>query len=321
VNKRKSENINCDLSAKTAILEIQLYIEAIEENSLLFDEKKFDERTEVIDFIEFQVIGQIEALLQRTSDPDKLNLLKYRAEKAKFILEEIDVRLFQKLQENIRINGYIGKEFKNLVNEYFDFNLNYSGQHEEIGYDNLDIFINRLFPLQTMPEQTKDLEPEMVYYQKTPARIVFELVGKSHFMKEEVFVDLGSGLGQVAILVNLLTGITTKGIEFEPAFCDYARHCAAELSLSNVSFINIDARQADYSGGTIFFMFTPFKGEIMREVLEILRKESLLRKIKIITYGPCTAQVALQSWLDFAGPKEDSIYKLGVFTSFQSTTV
>jgi hypothetical protein len=63
-------------------------------------------------------------------------------------------------------------------------------------------------------------------------------------------------------------------------------------------------------------MFTPFKGEILQEVLEILRKESLLRKIKIITYGPCTAQVALQSWLDFAVPKDDNIYKLGVFTSF-----
>lgn len=106
-------------------------------------------------------------------------------------------------------------------------------------------------------------------------------------------------MGQVAILVNLLAGITTKGIEFEPSFCEYAKGCVAELSLSNVSFINIDARKADYYEGTIFFMFTPFKGEILREVLEILRKESLLRKIKIITYGPCTAQVALENWLDW----------------------
>jgi hypothetical protein len=171
-------------------------------------------------------------------------------------------------------------------------------------------------PLQTIPEQAKDLEPEMVYYQKTPARIVFELVEESHFMKEDVFFDLGSGLGQVAILVNLLTGITVMGIEFEPAFCDYARDCAVELNLSNVTFINIEARTADYSGGTIFFMFTPFRGEMMQEVLEILRREALLRKIKIITYGPCTAQVALQNWLHSASPIDDNIYKLTFFTSF-----
>lgn len=298
------------------IFEIQTFIEEIEKDSLLYEEKNFDKRMEAIDFIEFQVIDQIEGLLQKTIQPDKLILLKHSAEKVKCKLEEIDINLFQKLQTNIQIGKYTGKEFKNLINEYIDFNLDYN-ENEEVGYDNLDIFINGLSHLQTMPQQTIDLEPEMVYYQKTPARIVFELVEKSHFIKEDVFFDLGSGLGQVAILVNLLTGITVKGIEFEPAFCNYAKYCAAELNLSNVTFINADARKADYSEGTIFFMFTPFKGEILQEVLEILRKESLSRKIKIITYGPCTAQVALQSWLDFAAPKDDSIYTLGVFTSFK----
>ncbi|PSL46287.1 histone methylation protein DOT1 [Chitinophaga niastensis] len=298
------------------IFEIQSYIGTIEKNVSLYEEKNFDKRIEVIDFIGFQVIDQMEELLRKTAQPDKLISLKYRAEKVKAELEEIDINLFQRLQANIRMERYTGKKFKSLINEYVDFNLDYNEHQEETGYDNLDIFINGLSPFQTMPEQTKDLEPEMVYYQKTPARIVFELVEKSHFKKEDVFFDLGAGLGQVAILVNLLAGITAKGVEFEPAFCDYARDCAAELNLSNVTFINVDARKADYSDGTIFFMFTPFKGEILQEVLAMLRKESLLRKIKIITYGPCTAQVALQSWLDCATPADDNVYKLAVFSSF-----
>lgn len=297
------------------IFEIQSYIKAIEKNPLLYEEKNVDKRIEVIDFIEFQVIGQIEELLLKTAQPDQLILLKYRAEKVIAELEEIDFNLFQKLHAKIRTGGYTGKEFKNLVNEYIDFDLNDKEHQEEPGYDSLDIFINGLSSFQTMPEQTKDLEPEMVYYQKTPARIVFELVEKTHFTKEDVFFDLGSGLGQVAILVNLLAGVTVKGVEFEPAFCDYARDCAAELNLPNVTFINVDARKADYSEGTVFFMFTPFKGEIMEEVLAILRNESLRRKIKIITYGPCTVQVALQSWLHSAPSEDDNIYKLSTFTS------
>lgn len=295
--------------------EIQSYIEKIEKDTLLRQKKNFDKRMEVIDFIDFRVIDQIEELLQKTGEPDKLLLLKYRVEKVKVELEEIDINLFQKLQAKIQTGRYTGKEFKKLVNEYTGFNLDHNEHQEEPGYDNLDIFINGLFPLQTMPEPTKDLAPEMVYYQKTPARIVFELAEKSHFTKDDVFFDLGSGLGQVAILINLLTGVTVKGIEFEPAFCDYAADCAAALNLSNVTFINVDARKADYSEGTIFFMFTPFMGEMLQEVLEILRKESLQRKIKIISYGPCTAQVALQSWLDFATPKDNNSYKLAVFTS------
>ena len=315
MTKKGSDIINCDSPTKGRGFEIEPHIKAIEKNAALYEEKSFDKRIEAIDFIEFHVIDQIEGLLRKADQPDELIGLKYRAEKIKSELEEIDINLFQKLQANIRSGGYTGKGFKNLINEYVDFNLDHNEHQEEIGYDNLDIFINGLSPFQTMPEQTKDLEPEMVYYQKTPARIVFELVEKVHFTKEDVFFDLGSGLGQVAILVNLLAGVTAKGIEFEPTFCDYAKACAAELNLSKVSFINIDARKADYSGGTVFFMFTPFKGEILQDVLAVLRKESLLRKIKIITYGPCTAQVALQSWLDFAAPKDDNIYKLGVFTS------
>lgn len=315
MTKKESDTINCDLPSKTATFEIQSDIESVEKNAALYEEKNFDKRTEAIDFIGFQIIDRIEDLLLKITQSAQLFSLKYRAEKVKSHLEEIDINLFQTLQTNIRTGRYAGKEFINLVKEYVDFNLDYNEHQEEPGYDNLDIFINGLFCLQAMPEQTKDLEPEMVFYQKTPARIVFELVEKSYFAKEDVFFDLGSGLGQVAILVNLLAGITVKGVEFEPAFCDYARDCATKLNLSNVEFIDADVRKADYSEGTVFFMFTPFKGEILQDVLMILKKESLRRKIKIITYGPCTAQVVLQSWLDFAAPKDDSPYKLGVFTS------
>jgi len=316
MKKRKSAIINYDFPAETAIFEIQTYIAAIEKDSLIHEEKNFNERMEVIDFTGFHIIDRIEGPLLKTAHPDQLLSLKCRAKKVKAELEQIDVELFQSLRAKIRIGGYKGEEFKSLVRQYVDFNLDDNEHQAEPGYDNLDIFINGLISFQAMPGQTRALESEMVYYQKTPARIVFELAEKSHFVKEDVFFDLGSGLGQVAILVNLLTGIKVKGIEFEPAFCAYAEDCAAKFNLSNVTFINVDARKADYSEGSIFFMFTPFWGEMLQEVLEILRKESLRRNIKIITYGPCTAQVALQSWLNFAGPKDDNIYKLGVFSSF-----
>ncbi|WP_426669695.1 class I SAM-dependent methyltransferase [Mucilaginibacter sp. McL0603] len=314
----KSRIINYNLAAEKAIFEMQSDIGAIENDPLLFEEKNFDQRTEAIDFIEFQIIDQIEGLLGETNQSDKLLLLKHRAEKVKSELEKINIILFRKLQKDIRNVGYTGKEFKSLVNKHVDFNLDDNEHQEEPGYDNLDIFINGLLSPKTMPEQTKDLEPEMVFYQKTPARIIFELADKIKFAKEDVFFDLGSGLGQAGILVNLLTGVTAKGVEFEPAFCDYSQDCVKKLNLSHITFINADARQADYSDGTIFFMYTPFNGEILQEVLEILRKESLLRKIKIITYGPCTPKIASQSWLDSAVSKDDNIYKLAVFTSLQN---
>ena len=65
-------------------------IETIENDTSLYEEKIFDKRIEVIDFIEYQLIDRIDALLQKTAHPDELILLKHRAEKVKSELEEIE---------------------------------------------------------------------------------------------------------------------------------------------------------------------------------------------------------------------------------------
>jgi precorrin-6B methylase 2 len=315
LTKMESGIMNGVLPEKSAILEMQSSIDTIVKNAALYEEKNFNHRTDAIDFIGFRVIDQIEELLAKTIQREKLISLKHRAEKIKSELEEINTNLFKGLRTIIRTGRFSGKECKNMIGEYFDLNSVLKDLPDEPAYDNLDIFINGLFSSQSIPDQTIDLETEMVYYQKTPARVVFELVEKFQFRKDDVFSDLGAGLGQPAILVNLLAGIKAIGIEIEPAFCSYARNCAKELNLSQVEFIQADARKADYTEGNIFFMFTPFKGKILEEVLEILRKVSLLRKIRIISYGPCTAQVALQSWLQSANPQPGNIYQPGIFSS------
>jgi SAM-dependent methyltransferase len=311
----KKKSYTGALLTRQTFFERQSAIAAIENNEALYLERNFEERVEAIDLLEFEVIYHNEDLLLKTTQPVQLNLLILYAEKIKSDLEAIDANLYQKLRAAIIIGTCRGEAFKNLVSEYIHLHSDDPNHLARPGYDSLDLLINGLFPFEAMPEQTVNLEPEMVYFQKTPARIIFELVENGHLGKDDIFYDLGSGLGQVVMLVNLLAGIIAKGVEFEPAFCDHARNCASELNLSGVQFINADARQADYSDGTVFFMFTPFTGAIMQDVLERLKQESLDRKIKIITYGPCSNSVALQTWLNRAEPWEDNIYKPAVFSS------
>jgi hypothetical protein len=290
---------NLTLQSPTDISEIKSCLEAIDKNPLFDDENNFNDRIEAIDFIESQVLDQVELISRETNQQNQLTSLKHHAEKVKHRLEKINVTLFETLRENIRNKKYTGNNFRNLIRGYVRLDSNPGKQQEVIGYDNLDIFLNGISSFLAMPDMTKDLEPGMVHYQKTPARIILELVEKSRFTKEDIFFDLGSGLGQVAILINLLSGIPTRGVEFEPAFCHYASACAAQLNLPNVKFINADAREADYSEGTVFFMYTPFEGNMLQTVLDILKHESRSREIRIFTYGPCTSQVAKQHWLDF----------------------
>ncbi|WP_419700980.1 hypothetical protein [Mucilaginibacter sp. NFX135] len=294
------------------LAEIQTDIQAIEEDRTIYQEINFNHRTNAIDFIDFHIIDRIEGLLQNSEHKEVLTILQQRAERVKSDLENIDSNLFTHLKEKIRTGVYSGASFREMIDKYCGYNVY---EPDKIGYDNLDDFINGLLSDPAIPEATMEREPEMVFYQKTPARIIFELAELAAFRPGDVFFDLGSGLGQVTILMNLISEAPTKGIEYEPAYFHYAKACASQLNLPHVEFINIDARQADYSQGTVFFLYTPFEGEILQTVLEILQKESLKRIIRIFTYGPCSKAVALQSWLSCIHGQANDPYKLCEFKS------
>ena len=184
-------------------------------------------------------------------------------------------------------------------------------------YDETDLFLNNLLSSGAIPDETISRDPEMVFFQKTPARIILELIDKAQFTSQDVFFDIGSGLGQANILVGLMTPATSIGIEFEPAFCRYAQEQAAALNLDNVHFINTDARLADYSKGTVFFMYTPFTGGMLQEFLDRVRLQTKGRKIRLFTYGPCTTEVAEQNWL--RGESDNlGTYKLALFVTTDS---
>ncbi|MGN6520722.1 MAG: methyltransferase domain-containing protein, partial [Dokdonella sp.] len=143
-------------------------------------------------------------------------------------------------------------------------------------------------------------EAEMVSYQPTPARHVFDLLSRTTLGTDDVLVDLGSGLGHVPLLAGLCSDARAIGIELQAAYVERARAAAASLRLARVAFIEQDARAADFSVGTVFYLYTPFSGSILREVLDALRVQSLRRPIRICSYGPCTLELARETWLTAA---------------------
>jgi len=303
------------MNIKSIISEIESDIRSIEENTALFKETSFDARADAIDFMDFHIIDRLESMPQDPAQSEGLNTLKQRAERIKHELEKIDLSLFSQLRGMIRAGVYKGASFKEMISKYLGTYFSDNGQSGKIGYDNLDTFINGLLTDQTIPEASLNRESEMVFYQKTPARIIFEMIALARLGANDVFFDLGSGLGQVTILTGLMSQATVKGIEYDPAYCNYANTCALQLNLSNVEFINIDARNGNYSAGTVFFMYTPFEGKILQDVLEMLQNESRKRAIRIFTYGPCSTHLARQGWLNCLNGQADDPYKLYTFRS------
>ncbi|HEY4061289.1 MAG TPA: hypothetical protein VGM30_05290 [Puia sp.] len=291
-------------------------IRAIEEAAALFEEANFSGRAEAMDLIDFHIIDRIDGLLATGEPEGELEFLKRRAEKVKRELERIDGDLFARLREGIRTGLYKGPSFREMVRGYTGYAIeDVSGVENEIGYDDLDVFINGLLFDRGIPEAALQREPEMVFYQKTPARIVFEMAALAGLGPGDVFFDIGSGLGQVVFLVSLISGVPARGIEYEPAYCAYAEAIAARLRLSDVTFINADALNGDYSRGTVFFLYTPFEGRLLQDMLELLETESRKRAIRVFTYGPCSLQVVRQGWLTCTNGAGDNMYKIYAFKS------
>jgi hypothetical protein len=301
---------------KTVISEIQSDISTVENDVTIYEEVNFEKRADVIDFIDFHILDRIEGLQQVAEQKEHLEMLRQVAEKVKLSLEEIDLNLFKRLRENIITGSPLS--FKELIDKYNGGNSININQQGKIGYDNLDAFINGLLAYHSIPEPTLDRAPEMVFYQQTPARIILELTEMAQLRPDDVFFDIGSGLGQVAILINLISKATTYGIEYEPAYCNYAKVCASQLNLLNVHFINIDARKGDYSEGTVFFIYTPFEGSMLNDMLLILQKESQNRPIRVFTYGPCSSQLTRYTWLTCVNGDGNNPYKLYTFRNLHN---
>jgi hypothetical protein len=264
--------------------------------ALLLDPSQLRQRVEALDLLDahFPDVGFPDApqlVLDTASDTADL----YRRARAIYArLEAVNCELYEGIRGDIQRGGRPGALLRwTASSAEMDDVAGANG----MGYDYLDELISGVFQFEE-PDAEPVRRAEMVLYQPTPARHIFSLIGLTALTAGDVLVDLGSGLGHVPLLASILTCARSIGIELEATYVERARQCAQRLNLNRVTFIQQDARAADLSAGTVFYLYTPFTGSILSSVLSRLRREAAARPIRICTYGPCTSGVAEESWLE-----------------------
>jgi methyltransferase family protein len=103
-------------------------------------------------------------------------------------------------------------------------------------------------------------------------------------LADDVVIDLGAGLGKVVFLAHLLTGAAACGIELQPALVELARASAARLGI-DVCLVQADARDADLDDGTVFFLYAPFTGDVLAQVVRRLHAIARRRAIVLCALG------------------------------------
>lgn len=172
-----------------------------------------------------------------------------------------------------------------------------------------------LFRSDSPPQRWNGGDSEMIHYEPAPVGALLELIDRVPLTSADRFVDVGSGLGQVVLLVHLLTGVEAVGLEVMPAYVEQAKQEAAALCINDVTFEHGDARSADLCRGTVYFLFSPFHGQMLQTVLKRLRDEAKARQLTICSFGPCTDPIAAENWLTIEEPEMNHEFRLAIFHS------
>ena len=279
----------------------------LEANSFLFRPEQLRERLIALDDLDVGFGG----FDSEDSTSCTGSRIYKRAKALRRRLEATNADLYQSVRSDI-VRGAQPRALLRWLQELASRNEAKDPSHG-LGFDCRDELVSGVLQLREPSEPNLQRSPEMVPYQPTPVRHILRLIEATALAESDVFVDLGSGLGHVPLLVSMLTGAQSLGIEVQAAYVASARECAQSLQLSGVRFIPQDARKADLSSGTVFYLYSPFNGSILTNVLSALRMESTDRSIKICSLGPCTRTVANETWL-----KASALPDTGRITVFDS---
>ena len=279
----------------------------LEDDACLFEAERLEERLIVLDRLDTEFGGADAGEFASETN----SLIHGRAKALRIRLEAANAELYESVRTEIVRGGRPDTLLQWLRSSTSRYES--GGPLPGMGFDWRDELVSSILQFSEPDELDRYRLPEMVPFQPTPVRHILDLIDASLLSEDDVFVDLGSGLGHVPLLVSMLKGVRSVGIEVQAAYVESAQECARSLRLNRVGFVAADARAADLSSGTVFYLYTPFKGSILADVLSMLRRESMRRSIKICSLGPCTNTVANETWLKTSS--KPSAGRIAVFCS------
>jgi precorrin-6B methylase 2 len=150
--------------------------------------------------------------------------------------------------------------------------------------------------------QEKARHKDSVIYQGADYWNIRRVIHTLQPQENDVFYDIGCGMGRCLCMFARLPLRSVVGIELDPLLVETARSNATRLrgKRTPIEIRCQDAATADYSAGTIYFLYFPFGTETMRDVLESIKRsiDENPRRVTIVYYNAMFGQVLQNvTWL------------------------
>ncbi|HEY4223162.1 MAG TPA: class I SAM-dependent methyltransferase [Myxococcota bacterium] len=157
-----------------------------------------------------------------------------------------------------------------------------------------DVWIDEALGLDAIPDDVPDLPRGAVPYVPCNVDAIVRAVLDAPVRARDVFVDLGCGVGRVAVLVHLLTGARVAGIDLQAPLIERGRAMVHALALDDVHLAIGDAAQNETALGTVYFIYASFSPAVLARVLAWLERVASTRPIVLCAVG---FPVLGQAWL------------------------
>lgn len=149
-----------------------------------------------------------------------------------------------------------------------------------------DVWLDAALKIDTASDDLPDLPLGTVPYVPCGVDAIVRAVLDAPVRPHDVFVDLGAGLGRVAVLAHLLTGARAVGVEMQAPLVHGARVMARELGVAaHVRFDQGDATDARLDEGTVFFIFASFGASALARILAELERVARDKEIVLCAVG------------------------------------
>jgi SAM-dependent methyltransferase len=167
-----------------------------------------------------------------------------------------------------------------------------------------DAWVDRYLGIDHIPDDTAELPRGCVPY--LPCGVDKLLQVAEHVRADDVFVDVGSGIGRALAFVHLMTGAEAIGIEIQSELVRASRALAKRVNAERISVIEGDATQPSHfiTRGTVFFLYCPFSGERLARFVDDLR--AMKQRFRV-----CCVDVTLprRDWLEEVSSGDVVVYR------------
>src|SRR5262249_948066 len=129
-----------------------------------------------------------------------------------------------------------------------------------------------------------------LHYTPTPYADIFRLLRMVKLGPDDVFVDLGGGLGRAVFAASWLGAKRAIGVEIVEDLCAGAQQNlqGSQLTDRDIQFVCMNALNYQHRDTTVLFMFHPFGEQTMRQVLRDMEnaRADRTQRLRIIYMNP-----------------------------------